>query len=401
MKLLADKNILLGVTGGIAAYKSPDLVRRLRENGANVRVVMSQAAKKFITPMSLQAVSAYPVHDELFDVTAEAAMGHIELARWSDVVVIAPTTADFMAQLAHGHAQDLLSTLCLATEAPIVIAPAMNQQMWQAAATQTNLQILKQRGVVVFGPASGSQACGEVGPGRLMEPTELVTQIADLFVPQILSKVRIHITAGPTRELIDPVRYLSNHSSGKMGYALARAAIAAGAEVTLISGPVALTAPPGAEVIEVITAAEMYQAVMEGVELCDVFIAAAAVADYRCATPASQKISKNVDHLSLELVRNPDILASVTTLPNPPFSVGFAAQTENVLHYAQQKLINKNLDMIIANQVGPRLGFDSDNNSCTVLWDDSMQEFSLRSKEQLARDLISLIAEQYDEKNST
>lgn len=395
MKSLLNKKILLGVTGGIAAYKTPELIRRLRDHGAEVRVVMSHAAKQFITPLALQAVSGFPVHEDLFDVHAEAAMGHIELARWADMIVIAPATANFVAQLAHGHAQDLLNTLCLATTAPITIAPAMNQQMWQAAATQANLSLLKQRQVHILGPAFGNQACGEVGLGRLMEPVDLLTQIANLFIPPILTNIRVHITAGPTREAIDPVRYLSNQSSGKMGYALAQAAIAAGAEVTLISGPVALTAPLGVELIEIITAAEMHQAVIEGIDQCDIFIAAAAVADYRYISPATQKISKDADHISLELVRNPDILATVAALPTRPFCVGFAAQTENILHYAQQKLLNKNLDMIVANQVGPRLGFNNDDNSCTVLWQDGMEEFPLRSKEQLARDLISLIAGQY------
>lgn len=390
---LANKQVLLGVTGGIAAYKSADLVRRLRDAGANVRVVMTASAKQFITPLTMQAVSGNPVHDDLFDLEAEAAMGHIELARWADVIVVAPATADFMAQLVRGEARDLLSTLCLATKAPIAIAPAMNQGMWKNTATQENLQALKNKGVHIFGPGEGDQACGDVGLGRMLEPLEIVSCTSELFVTGVLAGKRVVITAGPTREAIDPVRYLSNASSGKMGYALAEAAMEAGAEVVLVSGPVNLAKPQRIKCIDVISAKEMLDAVMSEMSSCDIFIGVAAVADYHCKEIATQKISKTTsDTLTLVLERNPDILASVAQLTSRPFVVGFAAETENLLTKAKAKLINKKLDMIVANLVDDSIGHE--DNVVTVLWKEQQKEFVRASKQKLARELVALIASQ-------
>jgi phosphopantothenoylcysteine decarboxylase/phosphopantothenate--cysteine ligase len=391
-RFLTNKRILLGVTGGIAAYKSADLTRRLREAGAEVRVVMTQHAKEFITPLTMQAVSGHPVHDDLFDLKAEAAMGHIDLARWADVVLIAPATADFIARLVRGEANDLLTTLCVATKAPIAVAPAMNQAMWKNTLTQQNVQALSSKNTHVFGPAEGSQACGEVGPGRMLEPLELVDRLAGLFATESLSGKHVLITAGPTREAIDPVRYLSNASSGKMGYAMAAAAREAGARVTLISGPVALTPPLHIECINVISAQQMYDAVMEIVPFADIFISVAAVADYRCAQSAQQKISKTQATLVLELERTPDILANVALLAARPYIVGFAAETEKMLEKARAKLINKRLDMIIANQVGHQLGFEQEDNAAVALTHDQHSSFDSMPKTKLARELIALIA---------
>lgn len=390
---LANKQIILGVTGGIAAYKSADLVRRLREVGADVRVVMTEHAKEFITPLTMQAVSGNPVHDELFDLKAEAAMGHIELARWADAIVVAPATADFMARLLSGEANDLLTTLCLAAKAPVILAPAMNQAMWKNTRTQENAQALQSKGIHLFGPAEGSQACGDVGPGRMLEPLEIVDRLGEIFSSGILAGKHVVITAGPTREAIDPVRYISNASSGKMGYALAEAAIEAGARVTLISGPVNLTKLSRVKTMDVISAQEMFDAVMKEMKDCDLFLGVAAVADYRSKTISAQKIPKTADALTLELERNPDIIASVATLSPRPFVVGFAAQTEDVIKKARAKLEGKKLDMIIANQVGAGIGIGMDENSVTVLWKDKQQEFASMPKTKLARELIKLIAE--------
>lgn len=396
------KKILLGITGGIAAYKSADLVRRLKEQACDVRVVMTTAAQAFITPLTLQAVSGYPVATDLFDPAAEAAMGHIELARWADQVLIAPASADFIARLAHGHTNDLLSTLCLATTAPIILAPAMNQQMWLHPATQYNVSILQQRGVQLLGPATGSQACGETGPGRMLEPVEIV----NLLNPQIRSLLKLKdkkiiITAGPTQEAIDPVRYITNRSSGKMGFALAEAAALAGAAVTLITGPVNLTTPFKVERIDVKTALEMQQAVKNTVDGCDIFIGTAAVADYRCENKANQKIKKNhQDKLVIEFIKNPDILAEVARLTPKPLVIGFAAETENIITNAKNKLDNKKLDLIIANQVGENLAFDQDNNQVVVISHDKQEQLPLLSKKLLARELIKLIAKYYETKNS-
>jgi phosphopantothenoylcysteine decarboxylase/phosphopantothenate--cysteine ligase len=404
MKSLLNKHIVLGITGGIAAYKSADLARRLKEAGALVRVVMTLAAKEFITPLTMQAVSGNLVHENLLDEQAEAAMGHIELARWADVLLIAPTSADFIAKLAQGHGDDLLSTLCLATKAPIAIAPAMNQQMWKNLALQQNVEILRKRKVIIFGPDYGEQACGDVGFGRMLEPATLVEQVASLFASQLMSGVRVLITAGPTQEPIDPVRFLSNHSSGKMGYAIAQAAIEMGASVVLVSGPTHLDLPAGAQIKKVLTAEEMYQTVLTQINECDIFIAAAAVADYRCASIAPTKMIKAHEKLTLELVRNPDIVATVAALPNKPFVVGFAAQTEDVILKATQKMQAKGLDMIVANLVGVAgSGFMTDENAVTVIGKKGSQDIPLATKSHVARKLITIIVEQYSnaKKNPT
>ncbi len=397
---LTHKRILIGVTGGIAAYKSAELVRRLREQGAALRVVMTCAACEFITPLTMQALSGRPVHTALLDYEAEAAMGHIELARWSDLVLIAPASANFIAGLAHGAADDLLSTLCLATDAPILLAPAMNQQMWKNAATQANVARLKERGISMAGPAFGAQACGEVGPGRMLEPTALVERVMKQFTTNILSGTSVLVTAGPTREAIDPVRYISNRSSGKMGYAIARAAQEAGAQVTLVSGPVALEVPERIDHIAVDTAQQMLTMVMDEAAATDIFIAAAAVADYRCSRTEKQKIKKNEARMSLTLKRNPDILATVAALASPPFTVGFAAETQRLEEQAKEKLQRKHLDMIAANQVGAGLGFESEDNALEVFWPDGHLSLPQTHKEKLARELIRVVAERYHEKNS-
>ena len=391
---LINKRILLGVTGGIAAYKSADLVRRLREIGACVRVVMTPHAKEFITPLTMQAVSGYPVHDELFDLKAEAAMGHIELARWADVILVAPASADFMARLVNGEANDLLTTLCLAAKSPIAIAPAMNQAMWKNTLTQENVQAIVKKGIYIFGPGEGAQACGDVGYGRMLEPVELVDQLAGLFQTGHLAGRRVLITAGPTREAIDPVRYMTNASSGKMGYALAEAAAEAGARVTLVTGPVSLTPPERVECVAVTTAQQMHDAVMERAGKSDIFIGVAAVADYRSATIASQKIAKTADTLTLTLTRNPDIIADVAALSKRPFVIGFAAETEELLSRAKAKLHNKKLDMIIANEVGEQAGFEQEDNAVIVLTQDAQQELERMPKQKLARELITLIAKE-------
>lgn len=403
---LQNIKVLLGITGGIAAYKTPDVVRKLRSHGADVKVVLTNSAKAFVSPLSLQAVSGYPVSDDLLDPAAEAAMGHIELARWADVLLVAPATANFLARLAHGLADDLLTTLCLATEAPVYVAPAMNQQMWQAAATQSNLQILQERGTGFFGPAMGEQACGEVGPGRMVEPAELADMLtAELAyngqqpVPAqpLLAGKRITITAGPTREHLDPVRYITNHSSGKMGFALAKAATAMGAEVTLVSGPVTLPLPNVKQIHKVVTAEEMQQAVMKDIDHCDIFIACAAVADYRPSESVDHKIKKSNIELTLTFERNPDILASVAAIEDGPFTLGFAAETQDVVHYAKDKLRRKKLDMIAANDVSQHdIGFNSDNNILHVFWDSGDTILHKADKQTLASQLLKLVSEQYN-----
>ncbi|HBC17635.1 MAG TPA: bifunctional phosphopantothenoylcysteine decarboxylase/phosphopantothenate--cysteine ligase CoaBC [Alcanivorax sp.] len=397
MHRLVNKRILLGVTGGIAAYKAADLVRRLQDVGAQVRVVMTQGACEFITPLTMQALSGHPVHTTLLDPNAEAAMGHIELARWADLVLIAPASANFMARLAHGHGNDLLATLCLATGAPIAIAPAMNQQMWADTSTQKNLLILQEKGIKVFGPGSGSQACGEIGAGRMLEPLEILQHAAEVFDYQLLTGKHVVITAGPTREAIDPVRYITNKSSGKMGFALAEAAAEAGARVTLIAGPVNLPTPSRVDRVDVSRAVDMFDACMKTVdEGCDVFIATAAVADYRPTVTADHKIKKSTEEIHLTLVKNPDIVASVAEHDKRPFTVGFAAETRDVVAYAQAKLVNKKLDMIATNDVsGSNVGFNSDNNALTVIWPGGHKVLPLASKAQIAKQLIELIAIRY------
>lgn len=394
-RFLANKHILLGVTGSIAAYKSADLVRRLREAGAIVRVAMTENAKRFITPLTMQAVSGFPVHDDLFDEHAEAAMGHIELARWADLILIAPATADCMARLAHGYADDLLTTLCLATEAPIAIAPAMNQGMWKHTLTQDNLQALQKKMVHIFGPGEGSQACGDVGLGRMLDPVEIVAAADALFANNKLAGVRVLVTAGPTHEAIDPVRYITNGSSGKMGYALAAAAREAGADVTLITGPVNIKKPQDMNCVAVVTAQEMYDAVMSRVAHYDIFLAVAAVSDYRCQTIAPQKIHKQNDGEELILKRNPDIAASVGALSKKPFIVGFAAETENVLEQARKKRVYKKMDLIVANHVGGQLGMGSDENEVTLIGEHDEERLPRASKQKLARQLIAAIAKAY------
>jgi phosphopantothenoylcysteine decarboxylase/phosphopantothenate--cysteine ligase len=395
---LDKKNIILGITGGIAAYKTPDLVRKLVAKGANVRVVMTESAKEFVSPLALQAVSGNSVSDNLLDKDAEAAMGHIELARWADKLLIAPATANFLAKLTHGLADDLLSTLCLATPAPIYVAPAMNQQMWFADATQANLKVLEQRNIQFLGPAQGEQACGDVGPGRMLEPQEIADLLAQQALEQVLAGKRITITAGPTREEIDPVRYLSNHSSGKMGYALAIAAQELGATVTLISGPVNLLPPANVQTISVTSAQQMHDAVMQTTHNCDIFIGCAAVADYRIQHKTDQKIKKSEGELTLTFIKNPDIISEVANLAIAPFTLGFAAETQNLREYAIDKLQRKKLNMIAANDVSDNtIGFNSEQNALTVFWSKGEKKLDLADKQLLARQLMYLVAQIYIE----
>ncbi len=392
---LTNKKILLGIGGGIAAYKSADLVRRLKERGADVRVVMSQSAQEFITPLTLQALSGHPIATDLLDPAAEAAMGHIELARWADMVLIAPATANLIARINAGMADELITTTCLATEAPVVLCPAMNQQMYRNAATQDNLDNLRKRGLTIWGPASGSQACGEIGPGRMEEPLVIAERVEHFFAPKLLQGVSLLLTAGPTREALDPVRYISNHSSGKMGFALARAAAEMGAKVTLVTGPVNLETPMNVNRLNVGSTQEMLDAVMEQVHHCDIFIGCAAVCDYRTADIADEKIKKSSTEMSLALVRNPDILATVAAHEARPFTVGFAAETQDVEHYAKDKLTRKKLDMIAANDVSdPALGFNSDANALKVFWPNGQYELPATDKYTLAKQLLTLIAQQ-------
>ncbi|MEA3109920.1 MAG: phosphopantothenoylcysteine decarboxylase / phosphopantothenate---cysteine ligase [Gammaproteobacteria bacterium] len=386
--------ILLGVTGGIAAYKSPDLVRRLMERGAEVQVVMTDAAQKFVTPMSFQAVSGRPVRYDLWDGAAEAAMGHIELARWAELVLIAPASADFIARLAGGRADDLLATLCLATEAPIALAPAMNRVMWVNKATQTNVETLISRGMRILGPDSGNQACGEIGPGRMWEPAALARSVLEPPANAgLLSGLNVLITAGPTRERLDPVRYLTNRSSGKMGFAVAAAAREAGAHVTIVSGPVQLATPAGITRINVESARDMYAAVHRHIAEADVFIAAAAVADFQPVTVAKHKIKKQGVSVKLDLEPAPDIVKSVAEMAKRPFVVGFAAETDDVEDNARSKLKRKKLDMIAANRVGDGIAFDCDDNALTVIWPGGKVEVARGPKIDVARALVALIAE--------
>lgn len=395
MATLAGKKVLLGVTGGIAAYKAPDLVRRLREQGAELRVVLTPAAARFVTPLTFQAVSGHPVRSSLWDEAAEAAMGHIELARWADQVLVAPATADFLARLAAGMADDLLSTLCLATGAPVALAPAMNRLMWNNAATRDNVATLRARGLTVLGPGTGDQACGETGEGRMLEPAEIAAALAETAkaAPGPLSGRKLVITAGPTREALDPVRYLTNRSSGKMGYAVAAAAARMGADVTLVSGPVDLVPPPGVRLARAQTAAQMRDAVHQALPGADIFIGAAAVADYRPAHPSARKIKKRAGEMTLELLRNPDILAEVAAAAPRPFVVGFAAETNDVEDNARQKLEAKSLDLIAANEVGADCGFDREDNALVVLWKGGRRDLGSGAKEDLAERLLELVAE--------
>jgi phosphopantothenoylcysteine decarboxylase / phosphopantothenate---cysteine ligase len=406
---LAAKRILLGISGGIAAYKSADLVRRLKERGAEVRVILTDAAQQFITPLTLQAVSGNPVSTSMLDPAAEAAMGHIELAKWAELVVVAPASADIIARLAHGMANDLLTTCVLASAAPVAVAPAMNQQMYNNIATQQNLATLKKHKFHIYGPGAGEQACGDVGYGRMLEPLELVALVEQtvehMRSPATpLNGLRFTITAGPTLEALDPVRYLSNHSSGKMGFALAAAAAAMGADVTLISGPVQLATPGGVKRTDVISAQQMHEAALNAAVNSDIFIGCAAVADYRAADVATNKLKKGAgDELQLTLIKNPDIIAAVAGLTKQrPFTVGFAAETQDVLNYARQKLLKKKLDMICANDVSQAdAGFNSDQNAVTLLWQGGEQTLALQSKAALAASLITLISQHYSQKSTT
>ena len=392
--IIMSKKIVLGITGGIAAYKCAELTRRLTENGAQVKVVMTDSAQQFITPLTMQAVSGNPVSTSLLDPAAEAAMGHIEFAKWADLILIAPASANTIARMAHGMADDLLTTLVLATPAKVAIAPAMNQQMYAHPATQQNLQKLSEYGVSIWGPASGEQACGDVGKGRMLEPNELVELCLMREDTLLLAGKTVTITAGPTREALDPVRFISNHSSGKMGFSLARAAKALGAKVNLISGPVNLTTPSEVNRCDVESAQQMHDAAMELAVNSDVFIGCAAVADYKATTTANNKIKKQGDTMTIELSKNPDIIASVAALEeNRPFTVGFAAETNDVANYAKGKLKNKNLDMICANDVSDSsIGFNSENNAMTLFWPEGERHLSLQSKQQISHLILKEIA---------
>ncbi|MCO7199107.1 bifunctional phosphopantothenoylcysteine decarboxylase/phosphopantothenate--cysteine ligase CoaBC [Pseudoalteromonas sp. OANN1] len=392
-----NKRLLLGISGGIAAYKCAELVRRLKEQQIDVKVVMTESAKHFITPLTMQAVSGEIVSDSLLDPQAEASMGHIEFAKWADLVLVAPATSNILAKMAAGIADDLLTTLLLATPAPVAVAPAMNQQMYAHLSTQANLNTLASRHVQIWGPGKGEQACGDVGAGRMLEPNELVQLCLTALRPteQVLAGKTVTITAGPTREALDPVRFITNHSSGKMGFSLAEAAKALGASVNLIAGPVSLNTPTGITRLDVESAEQMQQAALEYAVQSDIFIGCAAVADYRAATVAEQKIKKQGEEITLTLVKNPDIIATVAALKQSrPYTVGFAAETQNVAEYAQGKLVNKGLDMICANDVSDSTGgFNSDNNALTLYWKKDRLELPHSSKKELALTVMQAIAE--------
>jgi phosphopantothenoylcysteine decarboxylase/phosphopantothenate--cysteine ligase len=400
MSFLPGKNILLGISGGIAAYKSAELVRLLRKQGANVRVCMTAAAQEFITPLTLQALSGNPVHTELLDPQAELGMGHIELARWADAILIAPATANTLARLTYGFADDLLGTVCLASKAPLAVAPAMNQQMWKNPATQHNIRTLQERGIRVFGPGEGEQACGDTGLGRMLEAAELVQTLETCCATsQALHGTRVLITAGPTREPIDPVRFLTNRSSGKMGYAVALAAAKMGAEVVLVSGPVALECPPGVKRILTESAADMLKATCEQAQQANLFIATAAVADYTPMEVAGRKIKKNAETLSIEMKRTTDILATIKREHPHLFTVGFAAETHDLMEYARSKLERKGIDMIAANSVADGKAFDQPTNALEVVWKDGHHSFPEMSKQRLAEELMALVATHYKQRN--
>lgn len=394
---LQNRRILVGITGGIAAYKSIELVRLLRKGGAEVRVVLTAAATEFVTPLTLQAISGNAVSTSLLDPQAELAMGHIELAKWAEVIVIAPASADFLARLNVGMANDLLSTLCLASAAPILLAPAMNQQMFAQSITQQNLTALAARGYQLIGPNAGEQACGDVGLGRMSEPLEIYTALCEqLSLKQDLAGLKVAITAGPTQEAIDPVRYISNHSSGKMGFAIAKAFAERGAKVTLISGPVNLTSSENVRRVNVISAQEMHEAALKSAVENDVFIGCAAVADYRVAEVAEQKIKKSGDEITLKLIKNPDIVADVAHLQTRrPFTVGFAAETQHLEQYAKRKLQQKNLDMICANDVSGGQVFGQDQNRLHLFWHDGNVTLEMNDKNVLAKQLVNQIVERY------
>jgi phosphopantothenoylcysteine decarboxylase/phosphopantothenate--cysteine ligase len=397
MEAMLKKKILLGVTGGIAAYKSAELVRLIIKSGAEVRVVMTSAATEFVQPLTFQALSGHRVYTDIFDAESDSAMDHIELARWADLMIVAPASADFIAKMRDGYSDNLLLTLCLASKQPVAIAPAMNQQMYANQATQDNIKQLVTRDVLVWGPDDGEQACGDFGPGRMLEPTAIFECIVEYLGPGKLNGRKVLITAGPTREPIDPVRYISNRSTGRMGFALARAAQQAGAGVTLVSGPVNLNEPPGVERISVSSAIEMRDAVIDRVAQVDIFIACAAVSDYRVEQVAAQKIKKSSQKMKLELVPNPDIVGEVAGLKNGPYTLGFAAETEKVEQHAREKLQRKNLDMIAANLVdAEQTGFESDTNELIVIWPDGQRLLTLNDKNEIAKQLIDLVADHYN-----
>ena len=404
---LNGRKILLGVTGGIAAYKAAELCRALRKSGAEVRVVMTQGAVEFITPLTMQALSANPVHTNLLDPDAEAGMGHIELAKWPDLIVVAPASAGFIARFSQGLANDLLTTLLLASEAPVALVPAMNQAMWRNPLTQRNISGLQSAlgsQITIWGPAAGVQACGDIGPGRMLEPEDICASVILALQPprQLLAGKRVVITAGPTREALDPVRYISNHSSGKMGYALAAECLNQGAEVVLVSGPVQLQPLRGVKLRSVVSGLEMYHAVLDELEhTTDIFIAAAAVADYRPAEVQAQKIKKGKDQVQIALTKNPDIVAMVAAREHKPFTVGFAAETHEVIRYAQQKLKSKNLDMIIANDVSmPGVGFNSEQNEVYVIWPSGNEHLERQPKNRIAQKIISRVLKNMSESNA-
>ena len=398
MRKLAGKKILLGITGGIAAYKSAILCRQLKQLEADVRVIMTAAATRFITPLTLQALSGHPVHCDLFEAESDHGMGHIELARWADQIIIAPASANTIAKLAHGQAEDLLTTTVLASDKPLFVAPAMNSLMWQHLATQANIQLLISRGVKILGPAEGEQACGEQGPGRMLEAEQIAEQLRQQLDKGLLAGKNIVITAGPTWEAIDPVRGLTNHSSGKMGYELASAMLDAGANITLISGPTALLPPAGVNCIDITSAQEMADVAMANITSCDIFIGVAAVADYRPVSTSKQKIKKDAESLTIELVRNPDVLAMVAAADNAPFTVGFAAETQSITANAQKKLSAKGINMIAANPVsGENSAFNSDSNELVLIDRDGISHLSRCSKSLLAQKLTKEIAKRYYE----
>jgi phosphopantothenoylcysteine decarboxylase/phosphopantothenate--cysteine ligase len=394
MRRNLPSRVLLGVTGGIAAYKAAELVRRLRERDVDVQVVMTAGAREFVTPLTFQALSGRPVRTDLWDASAEAAMGHIELARWAEQILIAPASADFVARLAQGRADDLLATLCLATDAPIAVAPAMNRLMWANPATQDNVATLRSRGVTILGPAEGDQACGETGPGRMLEPAEILRQLWPAGGGALAGR-KVLVTAGPTRERIDPVRFITNRSSGKMGFAVAEAAHAAGAEVVIVCGPVNVATPRGVQRIDVESAEQMMAAVESQLPGTDIFIAAAAVSDYRPMQCAAEKIKKTSDSLVLPLSRTTDILATVSARSPRPFVVGFAAETQNVERNALAKLEGKRLDMIAANQVGDNLAFDCEDNALTLYWPGGKRDLARAPKRLLADELVAVVAERH------
>lgn len=398
MHRLTNRHILIGITGGIAAYKAAELTRLFKGVGAEVRVVLTDAGAEFITPLTLQALSGNPVHQSLLDPEAEQGMGHIELARWADLIIVAPATADFMARFAGGMANDLLTTLCLATDAPIALAPAMNQAMWRDPRTQQNLETLLSQGVNIFGPGSGEQACGDTGPGRMIEPTEILASCANLIANGPLNEKSVVITAGPTREAIDPVRFISNHSSGKMGFELAAAAAKAGAKVTLIAGPVSLPTPKGVRRVDVESAEQMLEAALIASEQADIFIGAAAVADYRPQLVAEQKIKKGAEEvMEILLTKNPDIIATIAAQPERPLMIGFAAETENLVEYARSKLVRKGLDLVIANDVSQAdIGFNADQNEVILVGPNGELPLPKAGKSELAEQLISHISQLMD-----